>query len=601
MINKQVIFSLALIGVSGAAWAQKVEQQAPVVVTANAYAQTVDAAMADVTVIDREAIDASGAADVYDLLRLQAGINIVRSGGPGTQTSLFMRGTNSNHVLVLIDGVRVASMNTGGFAWEQLPLDTVQRIEIVRGPRATVWGSDAIGGVIQIFTRKLDGVAGALRYGSYGDAAGSVGFGQWHNGEGFSINAGMRHVRGFSAQNPQGYSYNPDDDGLRDRNISARAATHVGSQRVSGSLYFNDNTQEFDQGVSHNIEQALSVQVQGPLAAHWQHTVRLGAAREDLSTPAFATAFHSDRRSLDWRNRFDITANQQLIAGINLLHESGTSVNTGTQTDAYAGTRNNRAVFVGWYGNAGRIDWQLAARRDHNDRFGGASTASAALGLRLSPLARVLASWGQGFRAPNLNEQFSPGYGGYYAGNPMLKPERSHTSELALELTPSAHLRIKLAAFRTDISQLISFTGGSLFQAENIARARIDGAAATLHWHAPTWSLEANASWQNPRDLATDTALLRRPKRKATVVLQRHFGTRFDAGVEWLAVSTRPEIGGDLPGYSLLNARSTWHINPRFDLHLRAANLFARDYGELRGFNTPGRSFWLELAWHPQH
>lgn len=600
MFNKQVFFCLAIIGANSGAWAQTTRQQPTVVVTANAYAQTVNAALADVTVIDRADIDASGAADVYDLLRLQSGIDIVRSGGPGAQTSLFMRGTNSNQVLVLIDGVRVASLATGAFAWEQLPLDSVQRIEIVRGPRAAVWGSDAIGGVIQIFTRKLDGPAGSLRYGSYADAAGSAGFGHWRDGDGFSINTGIRHERGFSSQNAQGDSYNPDNDGLRDRNVSMRAATHVGNQRLSGSVFFNDNTQEFDQGVSHNIEQSLGVELQGQLASNWQHELRLGSAHEDLSTPAFATAFHSDRRSLDWHNEFYLGASQQLIAGISLLHESGASVDTSNDRNAYAGTRNNRALYVGWYDDSGRVDWQLAARHDDNDRFGGATTGTAALGVRLSPLARLVASWGQGFRAPNLNEQFSPGYGGYYAGNPDLMPERSHSSELALELAPGADVRIKLAAFRTDITQLISFTGGTKFQAENIARARINGAEATLHWQARYGSLDANATWQNPRDLATDTPLLRRPRRKANIIIEHQFGRRFDAGLELIGVGSRPEIGGPLPGYGLVDARAAWHVSESTTLRLRAANLFDRNYSELRGYNTPGRSFWLELAWRPR-
>ena len=116
---------------------------------------------------------------MIDLLRLQAGIDIYRTGGPGQQTAVFLRGTNSNHVLVLIDGVRAASGNTGAFAFEMLPLDAVERIEIVRGPRASYWGSDAIGGVIQIFTRKLEGPRVAVEYGTYDDANGSAGFGHW--------------------------------------------------------------------------------------------------------------------------------------------------------------------------------------------------------------------------------------------------------------------------------------------------------------------------------------------------------------------------------------------------------------------------------------
>ena len=213
-----------------AARADEIAVQPTVQVTASRVAETVDATLADVSVITRQAIDASGARDVLDVLRLEAGVDLYRTGGPGSQTSLFLRGANSNQVLVLIDGVRAASANTGAFAFEQLPLDAVERIEIVRGPRASYWGSDALGGVIQIFTRRLDGVRVALGAGSYGEAEGSAGIGHWDGIDGYSVQIGARHVRGFSATNAgicngadDPYcSYNPDDDGYRNTNLVAR-------------------------------------------------------------------------------------------------------------------------------------------------------------------------------------------------------------------------------------------------------------------------------------------------------------------------------------------------------------------------------------------
>lgn len=577
--------------------AQAVRDESPVVVTARGYAQTADATLADVTVIDRAAIEASGAADLRDLLRLQAGIDMPRAGGPGTQVNVFLRGTNSNHVLVLINGVRVASLNTGAYAWEQLPLDAVERIEIVRGPRAAVWGSDAIGGVIQIFTRRIDGTAAALRYGSHADAAGSAGLGQWHNGQGFSIEAGIRHVRGFSAQNPRGYSYNPDDDGLHSVDVTARGAWQLGSQRLSAQALLSDAHVQFDQGASHVVEQIFGASMQGPLASFWKQRLSLGSARERLSTPVYANLFRSRRRSLDWRNRFDLGHGQQLVAGLSLLHEHGESIDTSGNGQDYAGSRRTCALYAGWYGNAGRLDWQLAGRHDASNRFGSADTASAGLGLRLADRWRLVGSWGQGFRAPNLNEQFSPGYGGYYAGNPELRPERSRTAELSLEWSPSAALRLKLARYRTRIDQLISFTHGPLMQAGNIARARIDGTSLTAHWQAAPWSMDASADWLDPRDLGSGALLLRRPRHKATLALARGLSPRLQVGVEALAVGPRQDVGGPLAGYAVVGLHADWTLGASQTLRLRVDNVLDRGYTELRGFNTPGRSLWLTWAW----
>ena len=189
------LFFVALSLASPCAHAQDdVVNEPAVQVTATRQAQTVDASLADVTVITRADIDASGAADLYDLLRTQSGVDVARSGGPGEQTALFLRGTNSNHVLVLVDGVRIASTGTGGVDFSLLPLDAIERIEIVRGPRAAYWGSDAIGGVVQVFTRKLTGPHAAVQYGSYDDASASAGIGDWNDRGGFSVLAGTRHV-----------------------------------------------------------------------------------------------------------------------------------------------------------------------------------------------------------------------------------------------------------------------------------------------------------------------------------------------------------------------------------------------------------------------
>ncbi len=179
-------------------WADAATRQPVVVVTATRHAQTIDDSLAGVSVITREDIDRAATRDLVDLLRLQTGIDIVRSGGLGQQTSLFMRGSNSNHVLVLIDGVRIASANTGGYAWENLPLGQIERIEIVRGPRAAQWGSDAIGGVIQIFTRRGEGLDVTTLVGSHRTAGAEAGWGHRQPGHGYRLRVGYLDSEGFT-------------------------------------------------------------------------------------------------------------------------------------------------------------------------------------------------------------------------------------------------------------------------------------------------------------------------------------------------------------------------------------------------------------------
>jgi len=587
--------------------ADEVQTQPTVQVTASRVAETVDDTLADVSVISRDDITASGARDVLDLLRLQAGVDLYRTGGAGQQTSLFLRGTNANHVLVLIDGVRAASTNTGAFAFEQLPLDAVERIEIVRGPRASYWGSDAIGGVIQIFTRKLDGPRVAIGYGTYRDADGSAGIGHWDGADGYSVQVGARHVGGFSATNPgicngpddPFCSYNRDDDGYRNTNLAARAAHAFGSQTLSASLLRSQGEVAFDQGNSDVIEQVAGVDLQGALGENWNHRLAIGNDREDLNTPAYSTLYLVRRTSLLWQNDWKLAENQRLIAGLDLIHERGETRDTYAGVPLYDDSRDNRALFAGLQSGFGAFDSEISLRHDDNSEFGGATTGSAALGWRANELVRVYASYGQGFRGPTLNEQFSPGYGGQFAGNPKLDPERSRSGEIGVEVTPADGQRFKANLYSTRVHDLISFTGPD-FQAENIARARIDGAELAYDVDRGPWLLHAAYTWQDARNDDTDTQLLRRPKQKFSVLAEHRFGDQLRAGAELVYAGRRDDVGGVvLSSYAIVNLRATYVLSPSWSLVGRIENIGDRDYELVHGYNMAGRSGFLEIVWQP--
>ncbi|MEP6881631.1 MAG: TonB-dependent receptor, partial [Dokdonella sp.] len=458
-----------LVAFSGSAFADEANLQPDVVVTATRVAQTVDQTLADVSIITREDIDVSATRDISDLLRLEAGVDIARTGGPGGQTSVFLRGTNNNHVLVLIDGVRVSALGTGAFTWETLPLATIERIEIVRGPRASYWGSDAIGGVIQIFTRKLDGARIGLGYGSYGDAKTDIGIGYRGENGGYSVQIGARNEDGFPSQNENGFGYEDKDHGLRNRHVSARADHHWGEQTLDGVFVRSQGTAEFSGGYSDFTEQALNLSLSGAITNSWQHRLSLGRGSEDYETPAYFSAYESRRTSIGWQNEITLSQQQQLVLGIDSMHERGEN------RDTYRESRNNTGVYAGWRVNANPFDSELSVRTDDNSIFGNHATGSVAAGWHFTDDVRAYASYGEGFRGPTLNEQYSPGFGGLYAGNPDLEPEESRSSEIGFEFTPGQGQHLKANVYSTRVRNLISFTGVD-FQAENIARARIKGA-----------------------------------------------------------------------------------------------------------------------------
>lgn len=610
---KKSLLSLSIVSAVACAHAQDAAMQPTVEVTASRVAETADASLADVSVITRADIDASHAPDLLEVLRLQAGVDVARTGGAGAQTNVFLRGSNSNHVLVLIDGVRVASSNTGAFAWENLPLDSVERIEIVRGPRASYWGSDAIGGVIQIFTRKLTGAQIAASYGTYRSADGSAGYGARGDNGGFSVQVGARHVGGYSATNPgicngpnDPYCiYNPDANGAQYHGGTLSGDYKLGAQTLSASLFRNEGTQNFDNGasdgISHTLDQALGVAIEGDMSGDWHQRLSAGTAREDIATPVFASAFRSTREQASWTNDLTLSDAQHLIAGIDAAHEQGVSIDTSGFGAPYEKARDMAGAFAGWRVADGGFDSELAGRYDHNSAFGGAFSGSAAAGWKFSDALRVTASFGTAFRAPDLNELYSPGYGGYYAGNPDLKPERSRTVELGAEWTPDAASRLAVHAFSTRVHDLIDFAGGSTYQAINIDRAAIDGIELTQGWRSGPWSLTNNVTFQNPRDTDTGAQLLRRPKRKFSSVLERGFGDRLSAGMEFVVDGPRQDVGGIvLPGYALANLRADYRLNAAWRIGARLENLFDRSYELAHGYNTPGRSAYVSAIWSPR-
>jgi vitamin B12 transporter len=595
MIRLMVFCGLASVGLVDSACAEAPTPQPEVLVTAQRTELPVSESLAAVSVITRADIESAGSLDLVDLLRRETGVDVVRGGGFGQQTSVFLRGTNSNHVLVLIDGVRVASVNVGGYAWEHLPLNQIERVEIVRGPRAALYGSDAIGGVIQIFTRPATGIEAGLRAGSHDTYGIDAGFGLAGERGHFGLRAGYTDSRGINASTPDNFSFDPDRDGFLSRNLHLAGSLMLGEQTLALRALRSDDRAEFDQGVSSATNDNAEASLAGPLGESIAHRLSLGAANETLETAAFFNHFDSRRRQLDWQFDFDLSARQTLLLGLAWVGEKGGLTNTFDGSSRFSGSRNNRAVFAGWRGAFAAHSLELATRYDDNSVFGSASTAQAAWGWRVGPNIALRAGFGEGFRAPNFNELYSPGFSGLFAGNPDLGAEHSENFEVAMGLFPDSPHRFELRAFRTGIRDLIAFAGTD-FQAINIARARIDGIEASAETMLGEWRINGNATWQDPRNRDSGQRLLRRAQRKANLRTERSVG-RWHFGGELHAASGIADFGGNLPGYATLAVNAGVSLRPGLQLDARIDNLLARDYTLVRGFQTPGLTTMLNLRW----
>ena len=564
-----------------------------VLVTANRSERPIEQTLARVDVIDRAAIARSQARDLLELLRIQSGVDINRTGGPGGQTSVFLRGSNSNHVLVLIDGVRVAATGTGGFAWELMDVALIERIEIVRGPRAARWGSDAIGGVIQIFTRRPEGVAVRTGVGRYADGSGLIALGNPTGG----VAIAGRKTRGFSAQNERGFAFDPDDDGFELLSASAGARHTLNQGQLNWQLRATGGEIEFDQGVSDVRNQAISVDYQWATPSGWQWQTTFAHYRDRLETETpFGLTTNLTRRSqLSWVGEQALieTAEHDVLwlVGTDGWHERG--INRG----AWAEDRRNVGAWTALDGRRGALDYELSLRLDDDQRFGRASSGNAALGWHANAQTRVFASLGRGFRAPNFNQLFSEGFFGAFAGNPDLDPETSWSAELGLDVTLGPQQQIDVSLFQTRIDDLIDFSGED-FAAININRVRIRGIETRYRYRSEQWQAAAQYTWQEAMDRDRHQQLLRRPEHKASLTGDRLFAAGHWLGVEVVYQGQRLDIGNEaLAAVTLINLRGAWQWNDAWAVEARVDNLTDRNYEPLVGFNAAGRSLFVALHW----
>ena len=585
----------------------------PVIVTATRTAITVDDALSSVTVITRQDIERLQPVSLVDLLTGLPGVTLAQAGGMGEQTSLFLRGTNSSHTLLLVDGVRVGTVSAGLPAFEQIPVEQIERIEIVRGPRSSLYGADAIGGVIQIFTRH--GHAGEGMVPSL-----SVTTGSRHTvGSQFGLSGGDRHVwynlslggeytHGINACRVGAgtvfagcFANEPDSDGYRNYNALANGGYRWDGGTELAATYLRSRNFVYFDGAPYGNQALNQQQVAGarltlrPLP-FWQVTLGAGQNLDKATTYNNGTYLRysdSRRNQASWQNDFTVSAHQLLTVGTDYQLEHLSS-----DTGYLGSRRQDTGVFVQYQATSGRHTFQVSARHDHNDQFGNHDTGAIAWGYRLDHGLRLSASYGSAFHAPTFNDLYYP----YGSGNPDLKPETSRSAELGV-MQQGDDWHWALNAYQTRIRQLITLD--SNYYPRNLSRARIRGLEGQLGATLAGWRWQGYLTVQQPRndDGGANNGhwLPRRPQRTARIDVDRRFGevavgaTFNAAGARYDDLANTHRLGG----YATTDLRASVSFAPHWELEGRLANAFDRRYETIYYFNQPGRSWYLTLRYRP--
>lgn len=573
----------------------------PVVVTATRTEQPAAAVLASVTVLTRADIERLQATNVGDLLARAAGVDFTRSGGPGAASTVYLRGSNGDHTLFLVDGQRIGSATTGTTDFQYLDPAQIERIEIVRGPRAALYGSDAIGGVIQIFTRRGGGKPNAYASAGYGSNASykmaAGGSGQWQQ---WRYAAHLSHFFTEGINNTR--SSRPplnDDDAYRNSSVSFNLGYDFngadGAKLDIDHLYARtmneyDGTSVATQPYADGWLQNSKLTLRAPLTAYWSSTASIGRSINDADNfdkrnPRTHTDFRTLHNLASWQNDFSLGEQHTVSVGADYNKDRVTGSTAYRRADGTAATsRDNIGYFAQYLGRWGALDIQAGLRNDDNEDYGDKTTGNAALGIALPAQHRLMFAYGTAFKATTFNQLYYPGF-----GNPDLEPESSKNIEAELR-GDYAQLNWSLSVFQNTIDNLIQNVtvapGVSL--PSNVQKARIRGGELQVDAKVAQWLLSGSLSYADPRDEQTDTVLVRRARRSLKLDADREFGA-WAVGASWRLQDQRYANAAntqELGGYGLVDVRGSYRFSEAWQLQLKMTNLFAKKYQLVSGYET---------------
>jgi vitamin B12 transporter len=571
------------------------------VITAARWPQAPSELIADLTVVGAEEIARAGAQSVAELLQRVPGVEIVMNGGPASTSGVFLRGANSNQTLVLIDGQRVGSSTSGTAALEAIPLDAIDHIEILRGPASNLYGADAIGGVIQIFTRSGGDTFAAhasAGYGSYRTSAASGGVsgaaGAWRS----ALDVGHRQSAGFNAiTNPANFSFNDDRDGYYGDDASGSVSFRLAPEQELSARFLKsrlnaqfDAEPGFDDRTVTTVEN-YALASRNRLTAWWMSRLEAGQTDDisDSRTGFGPGRFTTRQRLYVWQNDFLLSRGSLGVALERREERVGGDA-------AFALNARDTNAAVGVYRLVdGPQALQINLRRDDSAQFGGRTTGALSYGYGFAPGWRASASIATAFKAPTFNDLYYPGF-----SNPELKPETARNAEIALRYA-SDDLAAGVVAYRNRVRDLIVFECDADFNCapQNVATATLQGVTLDLRLRRGATVAIASIDLQRPQDDASGLLLPRRARRHAALAVDHPFGpVRLRA--ELSASSARFDDAANtrrMGGYALLNLLIEWPFQTRWTAFARLDNVLDKHYELAADYRTAGANLFAGVRW----
>jgi len=578
---------LALTIANGAA-AAVTDPGENIVVTATRTEIPLREATVPVTVITREDIELSLAADLGELLRFEAGIDLGRNGGPGQATSIFLRGTESNHTLVLIDGVRMNPGTLGGAAIQHIAPEVIERVEIVKGARSALFGTDAIGGVINIITRRAADayVETSVGGGSFNSRSGSISGGNHGPGGDFGVTVNW--------QDTDGYAPRRDSDikrGYDNLSANIHASRNIGNSVASIRHWQTEGNVEYLDFFLNPVDQdftnsTTALEFDSNIAENGNSKLIVSFMQDEILQKQTDDFVKSDRVSLDWQYSHKLSKHT-LTAGLFAIDEDATTLSFGSGFDENTAVR---AAFIQdqWSHNDHRAF--VALRLTDHETFGNHTTWNVEYNYQINSAWSLNAGLGHAFRAPDATDRFG------FGGNTNLNPELADEAQFSLHYSPGNRHSIEFELYANNIDDLIEFNLQT-YELQNIAQTEIRGAQLAYEYRGNGFVLRADLLKQSADNAATGARLLRRAEETATISYTKDIGEH-RLGLAVIASGDREDFGGIiLSGYVLANLSAQIRLSDSLALHARIENLLDSDYETAADYRMQERGAFVELKY----
>lgn len=602
-----ILMGMMVLTVSRSIWAEGEVARfdlGEVVVTATRTEESIAYLASSVNVITGGEIERKGAKTVLEVLRDVPGLDVVQSGGPGGTTSVYLRGANVGHTLVMIDGVDVkdpTQMSGGFFDFAYLTTDNIERIEIIRGPQSTLYGSDAIGGVINIITKKGVGkpkfyaLAEAGSYATYHESVGLSGSTQRTN---YSFSASRTDSDGFSkVLNGQ------EDDGYENTTISTRFGFNVlDDSQIDFILRYTDAKTDMDDSsrddpnyLKKNNSLLLKLQLNQPLTNWWEHKLSLSSYKNERDfedeleagdTWDSSSWYDGEKNNIDWQHNFFINPIATLTAGLEWEEDRGETNSLREKVvDNKGYYLQNRFNFLD------KLLTTFGIRVDDHETFGSDTNYKLSCAYLIEKtMTKLKANWGTGFKAPSVYQLYSS------YGDPALKAEEGEGYDLGIEQDfLGGKASAGLIYFHNSFQNLIEYDS-STSKYKNVGRARTEGMETEVSLNLiENLEMSLNYTYTDTENEKTEKELGRRPENKYNLSLNYQPGDRVRVNLSINYFGSRWNNSANtekLDCYTKVDLSASYSWKPNFEVFGRVENLFDEDYEEVKGYAVPGISIY---------